>query len=96
MDNKLELEIDGKKEIFDIILKVDVKDENGTYILYTQNEKNDVGDVIVYAGILEEKKDKVNIKPVEDEEKLELLADILEQIKTRTDKKEVEEKWKKY
>ncbi len=92
MNNKLELEIDGKKEIYDIILKVDVKDENGTYILYTQNEKNDVGDIIVYAGILEEKKDKVNIKPVEDEEKLELLADILEQIKTRTDKKEVEKK----
>lgn len=92
MNNKLELEIDGKKEIFDIILKVDVKDENGTYILYTKNEKNDVGDIIVYAGILEENNDKVIIKPVEDEEKLELLDDLLEQIKTRTDKKEVEEK----
>ena len=46
MKNKLEIEIDGQKEIYDILLKVDTKDENGTYILYTKNEKNDLGDII--------------------------------------------------
>lgn len=90
MENKLEIELNGKKEIYDILLKVDVKDENGTYILYTKNEKNEVGDTIVYAGVLEEKGDGVNIKPVMDDEKLELLDDLLEQIMTRTNKKEVE------
>lgn len=90
MKNKLEMEIDGKVEKYDILLKVDVKDENGTYILYTKNEKNDIGDIIVYAGILEEKGEDVIIKPVKDEEKIELLDDLLEQIESRINKKEDE------
>lgn len=90
MNNKLEIFVDGKKEIYDILIQVNLKDENGSYILYTKNEKNDVGDIIVYAGILEEKKEGVLIKPVLDEEKLELLDDLLEQIKLRTNKEEVD------
>ena len=92
MNNKLEMEIEGKKVQYDILLKVDVKDENGTYILYTNNEKNDVGDTIVYAGILEEKGKDVIIKAVNDETKLDMLVDLLDQIETRTATKEVEVK----
>ena len=96
MNNKLEMEIEGKKVQYDILLKVDVKDENGTYILYTNNEKNDVGDTIVYAGILEEKGKDVIIKAVNDETKLDMLVDLLDQIETRTATKEVEVKWKNF
>ncbi len=92
MNNKLEIEIEGQKVQYDILLKVDVKDENGTYILYTNNEKNDVGDTIVYAGILEEKGKDVIIKAVNDEAKLDMLVDLLDQIETRTAAKEVEVK----
>lgn len=90
MSNKLEIEVNGKKEIYDILIKVDVKDETGSYILYTKNEKNDMGDIIVYAGLLENNGDGVIIKPVNDEEKLEMLDDLLEQIDTRANNKEVD------
>lgn len=92
MNNKLEIEIDGKKEKYDILLKVNLKNENGSYILYTKHELNDIGDTIVYAGILEENGKEVVIKPVCDEEKLEMLEDLLMQIEKRTNKKEVEKK----
>lgn len=90
MKNKLEMEIDGKIEKYDILLKVEMKDENGTYILYTKNEKNDVGNIIVYAGILEQKGEDVTIKPVKDEEKMLMLDDLLNQIESRIKKKEDE------
>lgn len=92
MNNKLEIEVAGKKVQYDILLKVDVKDENGSYILYTDNEKNDVGDTIVYAGILEQNEDNVLIKAINDDEKLEMLVDLLDQIETRAKKKEVDKK----
>lgn len=89
--NKIEIEVNGKQVQYDVLLKVELKDENGTYILYTNHEKNDLGDVIVYAGIIETgKDDDFMIKPVKDEAKLELLEDLLEQIDTRTNQKEVE------
>ncbi len=86
MNNKLEIEIDGKKVKYDILLKVELKGEKGSYILYTNQEKNDLGDIIVYAGLLEENGEDVVIKTVKDEEKLALLDDLLAQIEKRTKK----------
>ncbi len=89
MNKKLEMIIDGKKKKYDILLKVDTKDDNGSYILYTENEKNELGDIIVYAGLLVTKDDdEVEIKPVLDDKKLEMLDDLLEQITKRTQKGE--------
>ena len=88
--NKIEIEVNGEKIKYDCLLKVELKDNAGTYILYTNHEKNDLGDTIVYAGLSEQNKDDIVIKPVKDEAKLELLEDLLEQIDTRTNQKEVE------
>ncbi len=89
-NNQIEIDINGKKERFNILLRVDMKDNLGTYILYTNNEKNDVGDIIVYAGLLENKGEDVLIKPVNDEEKLELLSDLLSKVDKEGKNKEEE------
>ena len=89
-NNQIEIDINGKKERFNILLRVDMKDNLGTYILYTNNEKNDVGDIIVYAGLLENNGEDVLIKPVNDEEKLELLSDLLSKVDKEGKNKEEE------
>lgn len=89
MNSKLEIMVDGIKKKYDILLKVETKNETGSYILYTDNEKNEVGDTIVYAGkLLENDDDEFIIKPVIDKEKLALLDDLLKQITKRTKKGE--------
>jgi len=80
MKNKLVLEVEGKKEKFDILIEVEIVDKKDRYILYTKEEKNDIDEVIVYAGILKNKKGKEVIIPVKDDLVLELLDDLLMQI----------------
>lgn len=88
MQNKLELKENGKKVVYNILLTVDTKDNK--YILYTKNEKNDVDEIIVYAGILHESGSDVEITPVLDDEVLEYLDSVLIQVQNNA-KKEVEE-----
>lgn len=87
--NKIELEENGKKEKYDVILSVEAKDKN-KYILYTKGEKNDLGDVIVYAGLYKENNKNISIEPILDDDILENLDTILTQVQ-RQAKKEVGE-----
>ena len=88
MQNKLELKENGKKVVYSILLTIEAKDNK--YILYTKNEKNDVDEIIVYAGILHENGEEVEISPVLEDDVLEYLDSILIQVQNNY-KKEVEE-----
>ncbi len=88
MQNKLELKENGKKVVYNILLTVDAKDNK--YILYTKNEKNDVDEIIVYAGILNTVGSDVEISPVLDDDVLEYLDSVLIHVQNDA-KKEVEE-----
>ena len=88
MQNKLELKENGKKVVYNILLTVEAKDDK--YILYTKNERNDVDEIIVYAGILHEVGNDIEITPVLDDDVLEYLDSVLIHVQNSA-KKEVEE-----
>lgn len=86
MQNKLELKENGKKVVYDILLTIEAKDNK--YILYTKNEKNDIDEIIVYAGILHEHDKEIEITPVLDDDILEYLDSILIQVQNNAKKEE--------
>ena len=57
-----------------------------TYVIYTNDKKNECGDVIAYAATV----DKGKIIPVDDEEILEFLDSILRVIQKKINNKESE------
>lgn len=90
-NNKLIVESDSGKEIFEILIKVETNDE--VYIIYTKNELNKYGDTIAYAASYEFVDGKQILKPVINDSILEFLDSILVQIESKMNKEsEVYEK----
>ncbi len=86
-ENKLIIEKDDGKEIYDILINIELNDNN--YIIYTKHEENECGDTIAYAGNYEFKDGKQHVKPVEDDTILEFLDTILIQIQRKMNGSEV-------
>lgn len=82
--NKLIVLNDDKKEEYNVLLKVDI--DEVYYIIYTDNKKNDVGEILAYAASYEFKDGHQLLKPVDDEATLEFLDSILLQTQNRMNK----------
>ncbi len=79
MKNKLIIDNDNEgKENYKLLLKVSTDEEE--YIIYTNDTKNEVGDIICYVSCYNFKSGKQTISPVLDDQILERLDGILMQV----------------
>ena len=84
--SKIIVEKGKSKEEYNIILKVEAMGDE--YILYTNGETDESGEVIAYAGKYELKDDKQVIIPIEEDYILEFLDSILLHIQSKINSKE--------
>lgn len=87
MKNKLIIE-QNDKEVKHYRPLIKLETDKDTYIIYTENKKNDLGDIICYAGIYEMVDGNQVLKPIKDEETLEFLDSILINVQNSMNKKE--------
>lgn len=87
MKNELIIEKNDKEvKHYQPLIKLET--DKDTYIIYTENKKNDLGDIICYAGIYEMVDGNQVLKPIKDEETLEFLDSILINVQNSMNKKE--------
>lgn len=80
---------EGKEIICDILFTFDSEETNKSYIVYTDNTKDDDGNVQVYASIYDPKQEDPKLQPIETDKEWKIIETILdtlqEQIKKQTD-----------
>ena len=88
-DGKLKLVLeDGSEAEFDILFTFDSEETNKSYIVYTDNSKDEGGSVNTYASIYDpEGKDK-KLKPIKTEKEWDLIENLLSQIEEKVSKEE--------
>lgn len=80
-NNKLVLTVNDEEITYDILLNIE--DVNGkNYVVYTNNEKNDNGDVITYVAEYKLNSETGNIKliSIKDDKEWEFVRDIINSI----------------
>ena len=80
MKDNIQLEVDGKFENFKEMLTVEFENSDEKYILYTQNKKNDINEVVVYANVLTKEGKDEFFSPVEDDVILEYLDSLFQKV----------------
>lgn len=73
-------DINGVEKTCDILFTFDSKETNKSYIVYTDNELDDLGNIKVYANIYDAFSDSGNLLPVETEEEWTLIEQIFSSI----------------
>lgn len=77
-DNVIILSVNGKEKKYSIILSFDSDEKH--YIVYTDGEKDKDGFIKTYAGVYEQNEDCAKLLPVEDDDKLALIEELLEKV----------------
>lgn len=89
MENKLIIEQNEKKVEFIPLIKVDMEDKE--YIIYTKDEQNELGDTVCYVSTYNFKNGSQTLEPIDEENTLEFLDEILMHVQTIMNKKESSE-----
>ena len=85
MINKIVFDDNSQKK-YRTILKFKIDDES--YIIYTKDEVNKLGDIICYVGNYEYKMGKQVLKPVNDKMLLEVIDEVFIKVQSLINKKE--------
>lgn len=85
MKNKIIIDTENKKEEYNILFKVET-DKNVNYIVYTNGEKNNEGEVVAYAANYKIVNGKQVLEPIEDDYTLEFLDSVLIQVQNKMNK----------
>ncbi len=64
----------------DVLFTFDSKDTNKSYIVYTDNTKDDMGNIKVYANTYDSSKDNGNLGTIETEEEWTIIEQIFSSI----------------
>lgn len=86
MDKQLLTKVNGEIKKYDIIIDFTSNDTNKNYIFYTDNTKNENGEVIIYMGSYIIEDDLYVINPIETDEEKELCNNILRDLKEENNK----------
>lgn len=82
-DNYLTLkDKNGKKKEYRILLDIEDTTKNVNYVIYTDDKKNQNGDVRAYAStyVLSEKGNMTKLKPVSDEDEFDFIEKVLDSL----------------
>lgn len=86
MDKQLLTKVNGEIKKYDIIIDFTSNDTNKNYVFYTDNTKNENGEVIIYMGSYIIEDELYVINPIETDEEKELCNNILRDLKEGNNK----------
>lgn len=86
MDKQLLTKVNGEIKKYDIIIDFTSNDTNKNYVFYTDNTKNENGEVIIYMGSYIIEDELYVISPIETDEEKELCNNILRDLKEENNK----------
>ncbi len=82
---------EGKEVVCDVLFTFDSDETNKSYIAYTDNTKDENGNVQVYASIYDPNVEDPELKPIESEKEWKVIETILETLQEEVQKKANEE-----
>ncbi len=79
---------EGREIVCDILFTFDSEETNKSYIVYTDNTKDEAGNIQVFASIYDPKQESPKLEPIETEQEWKIIETILntlqEEIKKKT------------
>ena len=69
---------DGKEIECEVLFTFESDETNKNYIVYTDNTKDEIGNIKVYASIFDPNSDTTKLEPIETEKEWNIIENILE------------------
>lgn len=88
IDDKLILKYKGKEITKRILLTFDSNDNGKSYIVYTDDKKDDNGNIICEVGAYDSSSEVIELSPVTDEEELNTVRELIDYVKNNLSEKE--------
>ena len=73
----------GEEFICDVLFKIDSKETNKSYMVYTDNSKDENGVINIYASIYQDTEEGIKLSEIETESEWNMLEVALETLKDR-------------
>ena len=78
---------EGREIVCDILFTFDSEETNKSYIVYTDNSKDDAGNIQVFASIYDPKQESPKLEPIETEQEWKIIETILNTLQEEIRKK---------
>ena len=82
---------EGREIVCDILFTFDSEETNKSYIVYTDNTKDEAGNIQVFASIYDPKQESPKLEPIETEQEWKIIETILNTLQEEIKKKSEEE-----
>ncbi len=81
---------EGKETVYDVLFTFDSEETNKSYIVYTDNTKDEAGNIQVYASTYDENDPTSRLGAIETEKEWKVIETILETLQEEVKKKQEE------
>jgi len=78
---------EGKEVVCDILFTFDSEETNKSYIVYTDNSKDEAGNIQVFASIYDPKQENPKLEPIETDKEWKIIETILDTLQDEIKKK---------
>ena len=78
---------EGREIVCDILFTFDSEETNKSYIVYTDNTKDEDGNIQVFASIYDPKQESPRLEPIETEQEWKIIETILNTLQEEIKKK---------
>ena len=78
---------EGTEIVCDILFTFDSEETNKSYIVYTDNTKDEAGNIQVFASIYDPKQESPRLEPIETEQEWKIIETILNTLQEEIKKK---------
>lgn len=78
---------DGKEVEYDVLFTFESEETNKNYIVYTDNSKDEKGNIRVYASIYYPEDENASLEPIETDREWKVIETILETLQEEIKKK---------
>ena len=78
---------EGREIVCDILFTFDSEETNKSYIVYTDNSKDEAGNIQVFASIYDPKQESPKLEPIETEQEWKIIETILNTLQEEIKKK---------
>ena len=78
---------EGREIVCDILFTFDSEETNKSYIVYTDNSKDEAGIIQVFASIYDPKQESPKLEPIETEQEWKIIETILNTLQEEIKKK---------
>ena len=78
---------EGKEVVCEVLFTFDSEETNKSYIVYTDNTKDEAGNIQVFASIYDPKQESPRLEPIETEQEWKIIETILNTLQEEIKKK---------